>query len=452
MTDEALNHPHNPWGRKQWCIFGGVFFTLLIVIPAGLFISPIWDEPLMDDAVLRCRPTPMPAEENAFEEVEAAMASLVMPPEDQFDLFWNQPETFREELLKWIQQNQLFFKGMDRARAKGAYQGPWFESAEDLEKLHSFNSFQALNLRTLSFSDPLDRIRDRVRQIELGIQIAQGEFHVSRIQEHASISEGAVFQIRHEFTLHPPTPEQLRVLAEEINRLPPVNETYRIWMLRQMYQLDLAKLKAGEDAGTFYEKVNNSSDPFGFFDQNPIDRLTFFYQPRRTRNLLFESYAFNLQQLDPEMIPGELRTNMDVIGSTIVSPRDFLGLAHHFNRSGNRFLEVQNKLWVPMDLMASSWMGQKLILFKTQIALQRYHLDHGQLPESLSQLVPRYLTQRPLDPFTGEDITYFREKQFLYCKLADSVLNPEIGVSPAYFHTHIFDWKNEGLIFYLPTP
>jgi len=40
------------------------------------------------------------------------------------------------------------------------------------------------------------------------------------------------------------------------------------------------------------------------------------------------------------------------------------------------------------------------------IALQRYHLDHGNYPEDLDQLVPDYLSAIPLDPFTGNPLIY----------------------------------------------
>lgn len=38
--------------------------------------------------------------------------------------------------------------------------------------------------------------------------------------------------------------------------------------------------------------------------------------------------------------------------------------------------------------------------------LRLYELDHGEMPESLDALVPDYLPEMPLDPFTGEPLIY----------------------------------------------
>lgn len=40
------------------------------------------------------------------------------------------------------------------------------------------------------------------------------------------------------------------------------------------------------------------------------------------------------------------------------------------------------------------------------IGLERYRRDHGVWPESLEQLLPKYLTELPIDPFTGKPVFY----------------------------------------------
>jgi hypothetical protein len=40
------------------------------------------------------------------------------------------------------------------------------------------------------------------------------------------------------------------------------------------------------------------------------------------------------------------------------------------------------------------------------LAVQRYHLATGKLPDNLSDLVPTYLDAVPKDPFDGQDIRY----------------------------------------------
>lgn len=46
-------------------------------------------------------------------------------------------------------------------------------------------------------------------------------------------------------------------------------------------------------------------------------------------------------------------------------------------------------------------------MLQTEVALRRYHLDHGSCPASLKQLTPKYLKQAPIDPFgQGKPLCY----------------------------------------------
>ncbi|MEI9866553.1 MAG: hypothetical protein WDN00_18765 [Limisphaerales bacterium] len=44
----------------------------------------------------------------------------------------------------------------------------------------------------------------------------------------------------------------------------------------------------------------------------------------------------------------------------------------------------------------------------TALAIERFRLAHGQLPESLDELVPQFLSSLPLDPFDGQPLRYRR--------------------------------------------
>jgi hypothetical protein len=49
-------------------------------------------------------------------------------------------------------------------------------------------------------------------------------------------------------------------------------------------------------------------------------------------------------------------------------------------------------------------------LARTALAIERYRLVTGKLPEQLGDLVPQYLKEVPLDPFDGKPIRYLRTK------------------------------------------
>ena len=51
-----------------------------------------------------------------------------------------------------------------------------------------------------------------------------------------------------------------------------------------------------------------------------------------------------------------------------------------------------------------------LDLARTALALERYRLATGRLPEQLEDLVPQYLAQVPIDPFDGQPLRYQRRE------------------------------------------
>jgi hypothetical protein len=44
----------------------------------------------------------------------------------------------------------------------------------------------------------------------------------------------------------------------------------------------------------------------------------------------------------------------------------------------------------------------------TAIAVERFRLAHGRLPENLNELVPQFLSAVPIDPFDGQPLRYHR--------------------------------------------
>ena len=66
--------------------------------------------------------------------------------------------------------------------------------------------------------------------------------------------------------------------------------------------------------------------------------------------------------------------------------------------------------------MMSRRCRDKLTLGACQLllTLKAYEQDHGSLPVTLDELVPRYLKQVPTDAFDGKPIRYSAERRILY--------------------------------------
>jgi len=56
----------------------------------------------------------------------------------------------------------------------------------------------------------------------------------------------------------------------------------------------------------------------------------------------------------------------------------------------------------------------RLEVSRTLCALRRYQLKQGNLPRDLTELVPVYMAQMPLDPYDGKPLRYSREKKRLW--------------------------------------
>jgi hypothetical protein len=51
---------------------------------------------------------------------------------------------------------------------------------------------------------------------------------------------------------------------------------------------------------------------------------------------------------------------------------------------------------------------------RTLLALRAYQLAHGRLPDHLSELVPEFMDQVPVDDFDGQPLRYSPEKKIVY--------------------------------------
>lgn len=85
--------------------------------------------------------------------------------------------------------------------------------------------------------------------------------------------------------------------------------------------------------------------------------------------------------------------------------------------SGNAIGELFLNMLVPMsEGLAARKSRENISVTATQIllALKVYKMQHGKLPESLSDLVPQFFPQVPLDDFNGKPFGYLPDKKIIY--------------------------------------
>ena len=69
---------------------------------------------------------------------------------------------------------------------------------------------------------------------------------------------------------------------------------------------------------------------------------------------------------------------------------------------------------------------------ETILALKAYKLEKGKSPSNLSDLVPTYLSQMPIDPFDGKPLRYSREKMLIYCVGKDLQDSGAVNIRKTY--------------------
>jgi hypothetical protein len=127
---------------------------------------------------------------------------------------------------------------------------------------------------------------------------------------------------------------------------------------------------------------------------------------------------------------GEIDDILDYMHDCIEASR--LPLTERLTGFGNATKKLENlpvfhfmmKLLAPpinraaeIDLRARAGID----LARTALAIERYRLATGKVPESLEELVPQYLREVPIDPFDGKPIRYIRAERGyrLYSTLED---------------------------------
>ena len=83
------------------------------------------------------------------------------------------------------------------------------------------------------------------------------------------------------------------------------------------------------------------------------------------------------------------------------------------NSSGLKY--ANDRIWhyaSLLDYLALQRARHMLVL--TLFGVRRYALDHGKPPEKLEELLPRYFTALPSDPYTGEPLRYDPVKGLIY--------------------------------------
>ncbi len=155
--------------------------------------------------------------------------------------------------------------------------------------------------------------------------------------------------------------------------------------------LDFAEVLAGERS-YMIETYDDSPDVHGPMFYSPLLKLACVRRLDLMDNLSYMAEAIEASQLDGAQRLARFRKM-----EKKAARRSFLHVTIKMvSQSTTGLIEAELRLYA------------RLLLTRTALAIERYRLMTGSVPDELEELVPQYLEQVPIDPFDGQPIRYRR--------------------------------------------
>lgn len=213
-----------------------------------------------------------------------------------------------------------------------------------------------------------------------------------RLHNSSMHIEGSMVTILTQFAIHNNSIDSVATFLDQ----PDINAT-QLEELSSIFQHLLRPHKNLENSiKCEYQTLSHSLTLLEPAEKNPL------YKPNKTRDEIAEIYRKHLQI---SRVPAH-KDHSHIKFDKINKPYIYL--------SSN---PIGRSLVYSSVISPSSYttVHQSAIPFATTlIALRHYQLDHGDLPERLAQLVPRYLSQIPIDPYANALLNYSKENRILW--------------------------------------
>jgi hypothetical protein len=416
--------------KKLFIIFIGVLAAILALTAFVVSILSR-DIPPPDTKDLAPRQVIIPREENAFYDLERLGNSadgtlIVREPASILDYLvgkeWN-----ATVIAKALEENKQALSFFDAAVQKSKFQDPAFAEPTtislearpavigSLQKIARVSALKALYL--MKQGREKEAIEEAMKSIELGgkVQGSQGTM-IHYLTGMAMKQVGLeVMQriVREAKTLSPD------VLRSYIPRL--VKFTQNEDALRQAFKMEYylnaqsidmmasGKLWFGTDLGIL---------PAPGVDSPYVEKLLknrFYFKPNKTKLLFVQFYRDHIAAVEKPCAQIEIKEPERKIP----------------NPSSVKLLVTENAVG---ELMYDASVGglknviiskceEDFLVAATQLifALRAYKLERNNLPVSLQDLVPQYISQIPQDPFDGKPIRYSATKKILYSVGQDGI-------------------------------
>ncbi len=371
--------------------------VLLVILAIGVYLFTR-DDPPPDDAHLRITYENIPDEENAFTYFNQAAEALDWPEEGEDeqraealldDDGWD--EALAADLLA---RNEGVLELIDRGLACPHCQVPEMRDWEDfLPELAPWRAISKLGAIRAELLLRQGKEREAFKQtmdlVRFGHCTQHGRGSIIHYLAGMAIKRTGLGQLRH---LLGRTTLERDALTPYIDQLSEYRGSAR----------GLADAFRGEYACASWLIAKAARTEYILFGR-------FVFKPNRTRRLFADALTMLIDKTDkPYTEASSLDLNIPEYGSL----RTIKGyLSGNVDGKGLFRSIMGSSLRVQVAMYRSdSSVGATQIL----IALKCYTLEHGELPNTLNELVPEYFDAVPLDDFDGQPVRYSKEKGVLY--------------------------------------
>ena len=405
--------------------FGGLFIVLTILlftvpILLGVFSRDITSP---DDQDISLDTTLLPEDQNAYYEVQKIL-DVMFYPNNFINKYlgngnWIQNDPARQNILD---KNSKLFLLADAILQKPKYQNPEIGQPADTapyktqydentnvmrsnaERLANVMQIRSLDLEEKKLTN--DQLGEALKIVALGQLLAANEPSLSDYKAGLEVKKiGLETAVETLFGY-----KDLTFLQNQITKMDAYKNTMQgaVYALKKEYALEKTLISAAAN-----RNLNLIAADFGF----TIDPMTkiygrnrYLFQPNKTIDITAQYFrqGVNDVQLSCAMVK-DLQSRRQVVQNV------FPLMTFQQNAVG---VGIVHKIMNDIDIsQLLDYRCRDMLLVnatQTMLALRAYYLTYGAYPKQLSDLVPQFVSEVPLDPYDENPLKYSTEKNIIY--------------------------------------
>lgn len=377
----------------------GIAFLLIL---GAVFLWLWMDEPPPKDGDLRLKRLDISDEENAFHYTNLTSEDIYYPEDDEKrDLVYEMEAWKRwdkELAIEMLAKNQKVFDCFEKAISSKYFQVPEIEHMNSpmpyLPKWRTaahLGKLRALHL--VKAGKEQEALDEAMKIIKFG--------HMAEDSRGAMMTflvGSAIKKIGH---------STFRSVLNETTLQPEILKSY----IEKLSEYEFNKRGLVNSLKTEYSVISRSIDlmVLGELESSGRKKIRnrYSFKPNATRRIFAEA----------------VRDIIENVGRDYDKRKDITAMSFYAECTKGGPLSRNAAGKIAALMLAESlirveqkWFNNEATFLVTQvlIALKCYKLEHGQLPDSLNELVPKYIDQIPEDPYDGKPFKYSKKEKIVY--------------------------------------